>query len=296
MGKIIGIDLGTTNSVVAVLEGGNPVVIPNQEGGRTTPSVVAFNDKGERLVGQIAKRQAITNPKRTVFSVKRFMGRRYDEVGTEMTEVPFEVVKGANDSARIKIDGKDYSPPEISAFILQKLKQTAEEYLGEKVTEAIITVPAYFNDSQRTGHQGSRPRSPGSTVRANHQRADGRRPGLRAGEQEEGREGRRLRLRRRNVMTSRSSTLGDNVFEVMATNGDTSSSAATTSTRSSSDWHRRRVQEDRRHRPSRKRPDGPPAAASEAAEKAKVRAVQYAMESNINLPFITADARRAPST
>ena len=149
MGKIIGIDLGTTNSCVAVMEGNDPVVIPNSEGGRTTPSVVAFTKSGERLVGQPAKRQAITNPKNTIFSVKRFMGRFINEVGTEKGEVPYEVVPGDSNSARIKIQDRVYSPPEISAMILQKMKKTAEDYLGQPVTEAVITVPAYFNDSQR---------------------------------------------------------------------------------------------------------------------------------------------------
>lgn len=149
MGKIIGIDLGTTNSCVAVMEGGEPVVIQNSEGGRTTPSVVAFTKDGERLVGQIAKRQAVTNPKNTIYSIKRFMGRRYDEVKREIEEVPYEVVRGKNDVARVRIGDKEYSPQEISAMILQKMKQTAEDYLGQKVTEAVITVPAYFNDSQR---------------------------------------------------------------------------------------------------------------------------------------------------
>ncbi len=149
MGKIIGIDLGTTNSCVAVMEGNEPVVIPNSEGGRTTPSVVAFTKTGERLVGQPAKRQAVTNPKNTVFSIKRFMGRRLDEVDEETKEVPYEVVAGENGSARVKIGDKLYSPPEISAMILQKMKKTAEDYLGHEVTEAVITVPAYFNDAQR---------------------------------------------------------------------------------------------------------------------------------------------------
>jgi molecular chaperone DnaK len=149
MGKIIGIDLGTTNSCVAVMEGNDPVVIPNSEGGRTTPSVVAFTKSGERLVGQPAKRQAITNPKNTVFSIKRFMGRFINEVGTEKGEVPYEVIPGDSNSARVKIDDRVYSPPEISAMILQKMKKTAEDYLGQPVTEAVITVPAYFNDSQR---------------------------------------------------------------------------------------------------------------------------------------------------
>jgi len=149
MGKIIGIDLGTTNSCVAVMEGNDPVVIPNSEGGRTTPSVVAFAKSGERLVGQPAKRQAITNPKHTIFSIKRFMGRLINEVVKEKTEIPYEVVAGDNNSARVQIGDRMYSPPEISAMVLQKMKKTAEDYLGQEVTEAVITVPAYFNDAQR---------------------------------------------------------------------------------------------------------------------------------------------------
>ncbi len=149
MSKIIGIDLGTTNSVVAVMQGGEPVVIPNQEGARTTPSVVAITKGGERLVGQVAKRQAVTNPENTVYSIKRFMGRRYDEVGDEMKRIPYKVVKGEHDDARVEIFGKIYSPPQISAMILGKLKSAAEDFLGEKVSKAVITVPAYFNDAQR---------------------------------------------------------------------------------------------------------------------------------------------------
>jgi molecular chaperone DnaK len=149
MSKIIGIDLGTTNSVVAVMQGGEPVVIPNQEGARTTPSVVGITKSGERLVGQVAKRQAITNPENTVYSIKRFMGRRYDEVSEEAKRVPYKITKGPHDDARVEISGKTYSPPEVSAMILQKLKAAAEDFLGEKVTKAVITVPAYFNDSQR---------------------------------------------------------------------------------------------------------------------------------------------------
>jgi molecular chaperone DnaK len=147
--KVIGIDLGTTNSVVAVMEGGDPVVIPNSEGGRTTPSVVAFTKDGERLVGQVAKRQAVTNPKNTVFSIKRFMGRRLNEITEEKKRVPYPVTTGKNDLAVVEIQGKQYSPPEISAMILQKMRQTAEDYLGHKVEKAVVTVPAYFNDSQR---------------------------------------------------------------------------------------------------------------------------------------------------
>ena len=147
--KVIGIDLGTTNSVVAVMEGGDPVVIPNAEGGRTTPSVVGFSKDGERLVGQIAKRQAVTNPANTVFSIKRFMGGKMSEVQTETARVPYKVVRGQNDLASVEVQGKTYTPTEISAMILQKMKQTAEDYLGHTVTKAVITVPAYFNDSQR---------------------------------------------------------------------------------------------------------------------------------------------------
>ena len=149
MGKVIGIDLGTTNSCVAVMEGKEPEVISNAEGGRTTPSTVAFAKDGERLVGQTAKRQAVTNPQQTVFSIKRFMGRRYDEVATEITEVPYEVDKGQRDLAVVKIGDQEFTPPELSAMVLQKMKQTADDYLGEQVTQAVITVPAYFNDSQR---------------------------------------------------------------------------------------------------------------------------------------------------
>ena len=147
--KVIGIDLGTTNSVVAVMEGGDPVVIPNAEGGRTTPSVVGFSKDGERLVGQIAKRQAVTNPQNTVFSIKRFMGRKLSEVQDELKRVPYKVVAGKNDLIAVEVQGKRYTPPEISAMILQKMKQTAEDYLGHKVEKAVVTVPAYFNDSQR---------------------------------------------------------------------------------------------------------------------------------------------------
>jgi len=149
MGKIIGIDLGTTNSVVSVMEGGEPKVIQNKEGNRTTPSVVAWNKNGERLVGLLAKRQAVTNPSDTVYSIKRFMGRRFDEVSTEMTEVPYKVVKDSSGDVRVQTSHGEFSPPEISAQILRTLKETAEEYLGDTVTEAVITVPAYFNDSQR---------------------------------------------------------------------------------------------------------------------------------------------------
>src|SRR5262245_7808918 len=149
MSKIIGIDLGTTNSVVAVMEGGEPVVITNPEGSRLTPSVVAFTRNGERLVGQVAKRQAVTKPENTIFSIKRFMGRKFLEVSEEMKMVPYQVIRSTNGDAGVSASGKEYSPPEISAMVLQKLKQAAEEYLGQPLTQAVITVPAYFNDAQR---------------------------------------------------------------------------------------------------------------------------------------------------
>ncbi|HMX04125.1 MAG TPA: Hsp70 family protein, partial [Chitinophagales bacterium] len=149
MGKIIGIDLGTTNSCVSVMEGNEPVVIPNDEGRRTTPSIVAFLENGERKVGDPAKRQAITNPRKTIQSIKRFMGHRYSEVSNELSMISYEVTRGDNDTARVKIGDRLYTPQEISAMVLQKMKKTAEDYLGTEVTEAVITVPAYFNDSQR---------------------------------------------------------------------------------------------------------------------------------------------------
>ncbi|GIV29412.1 MAG: hypothetical protein KatS3mg028_0478 [Bacteroidia bacterium] len=169
MSKIIGIDLGTTNSCVAVMEGNEVVVIPNNEGKRTTPSVVAFMDNGERKVGDPAKRQAITNPKRTIYSIKRFMGRFYDEVLDEIKRVPYNVVKGPNNTPRVDIDGRQYTPQEISAMILQKMKKTAEDYLGHEVTEAVITVPAYFNDAQRQATKEAGEIA-GSKSPQNHQR------------------------------------------------------------------------------------------------------------------------------
>src|SRR6478752_5980698 len=149
MAKVIGIDLGTTNSCMAVIEGGEPTVIPNAQGGRTTPSVVAFTKDDQRLVGAPGKRQQVTNPQSTIFAIKRFMGRKYDEVSEEMKIVPYEVDKGPNGDVRVKSEDKDYAPPEISAMILQKLKADAEAYLGETITDAVVTVPAYFNNAQR---------------------------------------------------------------------------------------------------------------------------------------------------
>ena len=196
MGKIIGIDLGTTNSCVAVMEGGEPKVIPNEEGGRTTPSVVAFTKTGERLVGQVAKRQAITNPENTIYSIKRFMGRRYDEVSEEMKMVPYKVERDG-DNVAIVAQGKKYTPPEISAMILQKLKKAAEDYLGEKVTEAVITVPAYFNDAQRQATKDAG-KIAGLDVKRiiNEPTAAALAYGL---DKRQGRDHRRVRLRRRHV-------------------------------------------------------------------------------------------------
>ncbi len=181
MSKVIGIDLGTTNSCMAVMEGGEPTVIPNAEGGRTTPSVVAFAKDGQRLVGTPAKRQAVTNPKNTIFSIKRFMGRKANEVSEEQKIVPYEVVSGPNGDARVQAEDKTFPPPEISAMILQKLKTDAEAYLGEPVAEAVITVPAYFNDAQRNATKDAG-KIAGLNVLSHHQRADRRVPGLRAGQ------------------------------------------------------------------------------------------------------------------
>ena len=149
MSKILGIDLGTTNSCVAIMENGEPTIITNSEGRRTTPSIVGLLDDGERKIGDPAKRQAVTNPEKTIYSIKRFMGSSFDETKEEVKRVPYKVVKGKNNTPRVSIDGKEYSPQEISAMVLQKMKQTAEDYLGQSVTEAVITVPAYFNDAQR---------------------------------------------------------------------------------------------------------------------------------------------------
>ena len=232
--KIIGIDLGTTNSVVAVMEGGEVKVIANQEGNRLTPSVVAFTDKGDRLVGDPAKRQAVTNPQRTIYSIKRFMGRRHNEVESEEKLVPYKIVGGPNDLVKVDIDGKQFTPPEISAMILRKLKEAAEAYLGHTVRKAVITVPAYFNDAQRQAtidaaadrrlrhrvgdsRQGRQGRQ---AADADHQRADRRGAGLRA-RQEEEREDRRLRPRRRHVRHLDPRRRRDGVFQVKSTNGDT---------------------------------------------------------------------------
>src|ERR1700680_1128322 len=217
MGKIIGIDLGTTNSCVAVMEGGEPKVIPNEEGGRTTPSVVGFTKTGERLVGQVAKRQAITNPENTVYSIKRFMGRRYDEVSEELKMVPYKVERDG-DNVVIVAQGKKYTPPEISAMILQKLKKAAEDYLGEKVTEAVITGPAYFNDAQRQATKDAG-KIAGLEVKRiiNEPTAAALAYGLDKGKEE------KIAVFDLGGGTFDVSILqlGDGVFEVLSTNGDT---------------------------------------------------------------------------
>jgi molecular chaperone DnaK len=235
MGKVIGIDLGTTNSCVAVMEAGEPKVIPNAEGFRTTPSVVAFSKTGERLVGQVARRQAITNPKQTVYSIKRFMGRQYDEVSREIQLVPYEVTRGSNGEARVRAGDRDYSPPEISAMILQKMKQTAEEYLGEPVTEAVVTVPAYFNDSQRQATKDAG-RVAGLDVKRiiNEPTAAALAYGLDKKKDE------KIAVFDLGGGTFDISILeiGDGVFEVRSTNGDTHWAATTSITVSSTSWPR----------------------------------------------------------
>ena len=260
-GKVIGIDLGTTNSVVAVMEGGQPAVIVNQEGARTTPSVVAIAKDGERLVGQVAKRQAVTNPENTVFSIKRFMGRKHDETSSEASRVPYAVVRASNGDAWIEARGKKYSPPEISAMILQKLKQAAEDYLGEKVTDAVITVPAYFNDAQRQATKDAG-KIAGPQRPAHHQRADGGGAGVRP-RQEEERDDRGLRLRRRHVRH-----LGPRSGRRRRRSEGDQRRHAPRRRRRRRPRHRMaggRVQEDRRHR-SVEGPDGAPASEGSGGE------------------------------
>jgi molecular chaperone DnaK len=282
MGKIIGIDLGTTNSVVAVMEGNEPIVITNREGSRLTPSVVAFTKDGERLVGQIARRQAVTNPENTIYSIKRFMGRRYAEVQEEIKMVPYKVVQDNND-ARVKIGDKQYAPPEISAMILQKLKEAAEDHLGEKVTEAVITVPAYFNDSQRQATKDAG-RIAGLDVKRiiNEPTAAALAYGLDKKSDEV------IAVYDFGGGTFDISILevGDNVVEVKATNGDTHLGGDNLDQRVI-DWL---VSEFKRDQGIDLGRD--PMAMQrlkEAAEKAKCE-LSSVMETEINLPFITADA------
>jgi len=282
MGKIIGIDLGTTNSVVSVMEGGEPTVITNAEGGRTTPSVVAFTKSGERLVGQAAKRQAITNPTNTIFSIKRFMGRAYDEVATEREEVPFEVKVGAAGDVRALAGGKEYSPPEISAMILQKMKQTAEDYLGEEVTDAVITVPAYFNDSQRQATKDA-----GEVAGLNVKRIINEPTAASLAYGMDEKRDQKIAVYDLGGGTFDISILdlGEGVFEVKSTNGDTHLGGDDFDQRVM-DWiadEFRRVEGiDLRRDPMALQ------RLKEAAEKAKCE-LSTTMETEINLPFITAD-------
>jgi molecular chaperone DnaK len=281
--KVIGIDLGTTNSVVAVMEAGEPVVIPNQEGGRLTPSVVAFTKDGERLVGQVAKRQAITNPENTIFSIKRFMGRRHEEVQHEIKLVPYRVVRASNGDARVEVRGKQYSPPEISALILQKLKEAAEAYLGEKVTQAVITVPAYFNDSQRQATKDAGKIAGLEVLRiVNEPTAASLAYGLEKKKDE------KIAVFDLGGGTFDISILeiGEGVFEVKATNGDTHLGGDDFDQRII-DWVVAEFKKDQgidlsKDRMALQR-------LKEAAEKAKCE-LSSVMETEINLPFITADA------
>jgi len=284
MAKIIGIDLGTTNSCVAVMEGGEPKVIANEEGGRTTPSVVGFTKTGERLVGQVAKRQAITNPENTVYSIKRFMGRRYDEVGEEMKMVPYKVVR-QGDHVAVLAQGKEYTPPQISAMILQKLKKAAEDYLGEKVTEAVITVPAYFNDAQRQATKDAG-QIAGLEVKRiiNEPTAAALAYGLDKGKDET------IAVYDFGGGTFDISILevGEGVIEVKATNGDTHLGGDNIDQRLV-DWL---IDEFKKDEGLDLRGKGNEMALQrlrDAAERAKIE-LSTTMETEINLPFITADA------
>src|SRR6187431_1278938 len=283
MSKIIGIDLGTTNSVVAVMEGGEPVVITNSEGGRLTPSVVGFAKSGERLVGQVAKRQAVTNPEHTIFSIKRFMGRRFDEVSAEASRVPYRVVSADKGDAWVDVRGRKYSPPELSAMVLQKLKQAAEDYLGEKVTDAVITVPAYFNDAQRQATKDAGKIAGLNVLRIiNEPTAAALAYGLDKKKDET------IAVYDFGGGTFDISVLevGEGVVEVKATNGDTHLGGDDIDDRII-DWL---VAEF-------KRTDGIDLSKDrmalqrlkEAAEKAKME-LSTTMQTDINLPFITADA------
>jgi len=283
MSKIIGIDLGTTNSVVSVMEGGQAVVIPNQEGGRTTPSVVAFTKSGERLVGTVAKRQAVTNPENTIYSIKRFMGRRFNEVSEEMKLVPYKVVAGENGDARVDINGKRYSPPEISAMILAKLKEAAEAYLGEKVTKAVITVPAYFNDSQRQATKDAGQIAGLEVMRIiNEPTAAALAYGLDKKKNET------IAVYDFGGGTFDISILevGDGVVEVKSTNGDTHLGGDNIDQRII-DWL---VQEFKKETGVDVSKDQMALQRlKEAAEKAKIE-LSNTLETEINLPFLTADA------
>ena len=282
MAKTVGIDLGTTNSVIAVMEAGEPVVIPNAEGGRTTPSVVAFTKSGERLVGQLARRQAAVNPENTVYSIKRFMGRKYDEVETERKMVPYKVIAGKDGRVEVEIQGQRYTPEQISAMILQKLKTDAEAYLGEKVTDAVITVPAYFNDSQRQATKNAGEIAGLNVVRIiNEPTAAALAYGLDKKENE------KILVFDLGGGTYDVSVLeiGEGVFEVKATNGDTHLGG--------DDYDRRLVDyiadEFKKQQGIDLRQDRQALQRlTEAAEKAKIE-LSSRMETEVNLPFITAD-------
>ena len=283
MAKIIGIDLGTTNSCVAVMEGNEPVVIPNSEGHRTTPSVVAFTADGERKVGDPAKRQAITNPKRTVFSIKRFMGERYDQVTADIERAPYSIVKGDNNTPRVDIDGRQYTPQEISAIILQKMKKTAEDYLGQEVTEAVITVPAYFSDSQR---QATKEAGEIAGLKVRRIINEPTAAALAYGVDKE--DDQKIMVYDLGGGTFDVSIIemGDGVTEVLATNGDTHLGGDDFDQRII-DWMADAFQTEngidlRKDKMAAQR-------LKEAAEKAKIE-LSSAMSSQINLPFITADA------
>ncbi len=283
MSKIIGIDLGTTNSVVAVMEGGEPVVITNPEGSRITPSVVGFTKSGERLVGQVAKRQAVTNPENTVFSIKRFMGRKHEEVNEEMKMVPYQIVRASNADVRINAGGKEYSPPEVSAMILQKLKQAAEEYLGSAVSKAVITVPAYFNDAQRQATKDAGQIAGLEVMRiVNEPTAAALAYGLDKKKDET------IAVYDFGGGTFDISILevGEGVVEVKATNGDTHLGGDNLDQRII-EWIIEEFKKDEgidlgKDRMALQR-------LKEAAEKAKME-LSTVMETDINLPFITADA------
>ena len=283
MAKVIGIDLGTTNSVVSVVEGGNPTVIANQEGSRLTPSVAGFTKDGEILVGQVAKRQAITNPENTVFSIKRFMGRRYDEVLQEIKLVPYKVVKAANGDARVEIRGKQYSPPEISAMILRKLREAAEAYLGEKVTQAVITVPAYFNDSQRQATKDAGKVAGLEVLRIINEPTAA---ALAYGMDKKKEETIAVYDLGGGTFDISIMELGEGVFEVKATNGDTHLGGDDFD-QQVIDWIAEEFKKEhgidlRKDRMALQR-------LKEAAEKAKCE-LSTTLQTEINLPFITADA------
>src|SRR2546429_2471305 len=285
MNKIIGSDLGTTTAVGAVMEGGEPVVITNPEGGRLTPSVVAFTKTGERLVGQVAKRQAVTNPENTVFSIKRFMGRKYDEVSEEMKMVPYKVTRAPNGDVRVEIQSKLYSPPEISAMILQKLKQAAEDYLGEKVDRAVITVPAYFNDSQR---QATKDAGEIAGLKVERLVNEPTAAALAYGLDKKSNETIAVYDFGGGTFDISVLEVGEGVVEVKSTNGDTHLGGDNIDQRIV-DWLLAEFKKDEGLDLRAKGNEMALQRLRDAAEKAKIE-LSTTMETEINLPFITADA------